>query len=117
MGRPRDRAASSSALVPTSRPMPYFGSVFHDVLDDLFSLVDLHGKDGLIGALVGELVDSAEECSCDLIDPILQHLRKAQENGKLQVFGFLDLLDEVHNVHMVGLGLIRNNYNIAFIIY
>ncbi|VVB70157.1 Uncharacterised protein [uncultured archaeon] len=62
------------------------GTIFDDILDDLFSLVDLHGKDRLVGALVCELVNCNEESSRDLIDPVFKHLRKAQKHREFQIF-------------------------------
>src|SRR5690606_26493490 len=38
-----------------------FGPIFYDIFDDLFSLIDLHGKDGLVGALVGELFNGCQK--------------------------------------------------------
>ena len=94
-----------------------FGSVFDDVFDDLFSLVDLHGKYGLISAFVGEFFYGSQEGPRDFIDPVFQHLRKSQEHGKLEISGFLDLFNEIHDIHGLGAILIGEYDNIAFIIY
>jgi len=76
-----------------------FGPVFDDIFNDLFSLIDLHGKDGLVGALVGELFNRGQKSAGDLIYSVLQDLGKAEEDGKLQVFGLFYLLYQIHDIH------------------
>src|SRR5690606_1815154 len=92
------------------------GSVLDDILDDLFSLVDLHGKDGLISAGIIELLYSSHKCACDLIYPVLQHLGKAEEDGELQIPGFLYLLNEIHDIHGLIQILIGKNDDISLLV-
>jgi hypothetical protein len=72
--------ASSSGLLPASRPKPYCAPKF----DDLALLVHLDGVDAAVAALVVVLAHRALKRLMNFAEPMLEDVGEAQQDGRRQ---------------------------------
>ena len=104
--------ASSSGLLPASRPKPVLGAEVQHFLDDLPLLVDLDGVDAGVAALVLVLAHRLLEGGVDLAEPVLQDVGEADQDRHGQP-AELEAIDQALQVDAAGRVLRRMDLQVA----
>ena len=95
--------ASSSGLLPASRPKRYGAPKFEHLLDDLPLLVHLDRIDAAIASVVLVLRDRGLERVVDVAEAVSQDVAEADENGKVDAAS-LQVVDELLQIDRAPTG-------------
>ena len=107
--------ASSSGLLPASRPKPYCAPKFSDFLDDLPLLVDLDRIDAAVAALILVLRDGALKRGVNLAEAVFQDVGEAEQDRRAQA-AKLEPIDQALEVDAARRILGRMDQQVAVLV-